>query len=87
MKRNFEKFVGLMMAVVAAILGVGGDVMMAAAADLPDAGKTEGGAGAGEATAANGGRVEPSPVNIDGIATETRDAETPGIVRKSSHHR
>ena len=40
MKKNFEKFVGLFMAVVAAILGVGGDVMMAAAADLPDAGKT-----------------------------------------------
>lgn len=71
MKKNFEKFVGLFMAVVAAILGVGGDVMMAAAADLPDAGKTEGGTGAGEATTAGGGRVETSSVNIEGIATET----------------
>ena len=71
MKKNFEKFVGLFMAVVAAILGVGGDVMMAAAADLPDAGKTEGGTGAGEATTQGGGRVETSPVNIEGIATET----------------
>lgn len=71
MKKNFKKVFGLMMTALAAILGVGGDVFMAAAADLPDAGKTEGGAGAGSANAAGGGRIEPSPVNTEGIATET----------------
>lgn len=71
MNKNVKTILRLAMGLVAAILGGGGDVLMAAAADLPDAGKTEGGSGAGQANGANGSRTESSPVNLEGIATET----------------
>lgn len=47
--KNFKKFaqmvLGCVLSMIALAIGAGGGVMMAAASDLPDAGKTSGGAG------------------------------------------
>lgn len=72
MKKYFKTIFSFVVSLVSAIVGAHAGVMMAAAGDLPDAGKTSGGEG-GDTAKANGNLSNPSgPYGPDGIATETK---------------
>lgn len=86
MKKSFKYLWSMLLLVATALTGVGADVMMAAATDLPDAGNTEGGEG-GIATPPEGiatetqGRIEGDPdfylKDIDQRITKIRPMATP----------
>ena len=87
MKKYFNLFVSALLTVLAFVSGAGANVVFAMAADLPDAGKGEGGnpsesgpVANSEATIAEGGAAS----NPEGIATETtgRDIADPEFYTK-----
>lgn len=66
MSKLMDFVASIALAVLAALTGVSGNVLMAASADLPDAGISDGGAEAGNSADASN-----IPGNPEGIATET----------------
>lgn len=71
MKKFFRFILSLMLIVATVATGASANVMMAAAGDLPDAGKTRGGEGGTEGVTAANGTTNRVDVDPSGIATET----------------
>lgn len=72
MKKCFKFMISFMLMLVSVLVGAHSGVMMAAASELPDAGKTTGGAG-GDTAMEGGNLSNPSgPYGPGGIATETQ---------------